>query len=187
MKSRCTIMIKSFVPIAVSTGSFYPAPTLASISQLRMLGIQNVELTLQSHEFFLALERKLSMPIYPDLLEQVQSGQLRIGSIHAPMMGAHHGYNMRARLEYLIHTIETCRSLGGNLVVIHPFHLLRTHEDALNYLAGDIALEASLLPGISDVLEQAQAANITLALENIQDWLDEVFFQQSEQCFAFPQ
>ena len=62
------------IPIAVSTGSLYPRPTLESIQELKELGVQDVELTLQSNEFFLTFERKLCMPILPELLRLVQEG-----------------------------------------------------------------------------------------------------------------
>jgi sugar phosphate isomerase/epimerase len=169
--------MKSSVPIAITTGSLYPLPTLQSIQHLNDLGIQDIELTLQSNEFLLTFERKFSMPILPELLALVQDNRLRVRSVHAPLVNAERCYNLWARLQFLIHSVEVCRLLGGKLVVIHPFHVFRTHEDALEYLAGNgSSLQSALLPGINDVLDQAHAADIMLALENIQDWQDEIFF-----------
>jgi hypothetical protein len=68
--------MKSSVPIAVSTGTLYPLSTLASIERLKELNIQDVELTLQQNEFSLTFERKLSMPILPELSALVQSSAL---------------------------------------------------------------------------------------------------------------
>ena len=170
-------MTDRFIPIAVSTGSLYPLPTLESIRRLNELGIQDIELTLQPNEFFITFERTLSMAILPELLDYVQNSGLSVRSIHAPMMRAERCYNLWSRLKYLAHSIEVCRLLGGQVVVIHPFHLFRTHEEALGYLANDgVSLHSSLLPGTKDLLDQAGAANIILALENIQDWQDEPFF-----------
>jgi sugar phosphate isomerase/epimerase len=176
------------IPIAVTTGSLYPLPTFESIRQLKQLGIQDIELTLQSNEFRLTFERKLSMPILPELLALVEQNKLNVRSVHAPLMDAERCYNMWARQQFLLHSIETCRLLGGRLVVIHPFHLFRTHEDALRYLAGDCtSLPSALLPEINAALDAAQAAGITLALENIQDWQDELFFNTPQNVLRFLQ
>ena len=174
------------IPIAVSTGSLFPLPTLESIQRLQELGIQDIELTLQSNEFFVTFERTLSMTILSELLALVQSGGLRVRSVHAPMMGAERCYNLWSRLQYLAHSIEVCGRLGGQVVVIHPFHLFRTHEEALGYLANDGgSLHSSLLPGVEELLDQARSSNIILALENIQDWLDEPFFNAPQNMSRF--
>jgi len=178
--------MKPSIPTAVTTGSLYPLPTLQSIQKLRELGLQDIELTLQSNEFTLTFERKLSMPILPELLALVQAGELRVGSVHAPLMDAERCYNLWARLQFLIHSIETCCLLAGRLVVIHPVHIFRTHEDALEYLAGDCTvLRSALLPGINDVLNLAHSSDIKLALENIQDWQDEIFFNTPQNVLHF--
>jgi sugar phosphate isomerase/epimerase len=180
--------MKSTIPIAVTTGSLYPLPTLQSIQHLNQLGLQDIELTLQANEFLLTFERKLSMPVLPELLALVRNSELRVRSVHAPLMVADRCYNLWARLQFLMHSIEVCRLLGGRLVVIHPFHVFRTHEEALEYLAGDgAALQAALLPGISEPLELAHSLDIKLALENIQDWQDEVFFNAPENIARFLQ
>jgi sugar phosphate isomerase/epimerase len=180
--------MRSSIPTAVTTGSLYPLPTLNSIQQFKELGIQDIELTLQANEFLLTFERKFSMPILPELLAQVQNGQLRVRSVHAPLMAAERCYNLWARLQFLIHSVEVCRLLGGRLVVIHPFHVFRTHEDALAYLAGECAsLPSALIPGIGDVLEMAHSFDIKLALENIQDWDGEIFFNTPPNVARFLQ
>lgn len=169
--------MKPSIPIAVTTGTFFPLSTLETIRQFKELGIQDIELTLQQAEFGLTFERKLSMPILPELSALVQHSGLCVRSVHAPQISAERCYNLWARLQFLIHSIEVCRLLGGRLVVIHPFHLFRTHEEALDYLAGDEALSPSaLLPGINNAFDLACSSGIKLALENIQDWADEVFF-----------
>jgi sugar phosphate isomerase/epimerase len=174
------------IPLAVSTGSLYPLSTLKSIQELKEIDVRDIELTLQSNEFFLNFERKLSMPILPELLRLVQSGELRVRSVHAPNIPANHAGNLWARNEYLLKSIETCHILGGSLVVIHPLHLFTTQESALEYLVGSkVSLQSALLPGIEPVLERARRSNITLALENIQDWLDEIFFNSPENMSRF--
>jgi sugar phosphate isomerase/epimerase len=179
-------MTNNYTPIAVSTGSLHPLPTLESIHQLKELGIQDIELALQQNEFALTFERKLSMPILPELSVLVQRGELRVRSVHAPLMRAERCYNLWSRLQYLVHSMEVCHQLGGQVVVIHPFHIFRTHEEALKYLANDgVSLHSALLPGIKDVLDQAYAMKIMLALENIQDWHDEVFFNAAPNMFQF--
>lgn len=178
--------MRSSIPIAVSTGSLYPLPTLESIQRLKGLGIQDVELNLQSNEFFLAFERKLSMSILPELLRLVQNGRLRVRSIHAPAIPAAHANNLWARKQYLIHSIEVCSLLGANILVVHPLHLLEHQESALNYLSGNgISLERILLPGTFEIIEQAHCANVTLAVENIQDWADEPFFNTPANVSCF--
>lgn len=176
------------VPIAVSTGSLYPMPTLESIKHLNELGIQDVELTLQSNEFFLTFERKLSMTILPELLRLVQMGTLRVRSIHAPTIPGAHSNNLWARKQYLMHSIETCSLLGATILVIHPLHLLQDQESALSYLSGNgTSLQSALLPGTHEIIEQAHSANVTLAMENIQDWLDEIFFNAPTNMSCFLQ
>ncbi len=173
-------------PIAVSTGTLYPLPTLESIRQFKELGIQDIELTLQPNEFGLTFERKLSMPILPELSARVQRGELCVRSVHASQVNGERCYNLWARQQFLIHSIEVCRLLGGRLVVIHPFHLFRTHEEALDYLARDGRLPPSaLLPGMDDAFDLAHSAGIKLALENIQDWTDEIFFNAPNNVSRF--
>lgn len=174
------------IPIAVSTGSLYPMPTLESIQHLNELGIQDVELTLQSNEFFLTFERTLSMTILPELLKLVQKGALRVRSIHAPTIPGAHSNNLWARKQYLVHSIETCSLLGATILVIHPLHLLEDQESALSYLSRNgTSLQSALLPDMHEIIERAHFANVTLAMENIQDWLDEIFFNAptSMSCF----
>src|SRR5262245_1330913 len=110
--------MKSSIPTAVTTGSLYPLPTLQSIQKLRELGIQDIELTLQSNEFLLTFERKFSMPILPELQALVQNGELYVRSVHAPSIRPERSYYLWARLQFLIHSIEVCHLLGGRLVVI---------------------------------------------------------------------
>ncbi len=174
------------IPIAVTTGTLFPLSTLESIQQFKELGIRDIELTLQQSEVSLTFERKFSMPILPELSALVQGGELRVRSVHAPMISAEHCYNLRARRQLLIHSVEVCRLLGGRLLVVHPFHMFRLHEDALEYLARKDTLPSSaLLPGMYDVLDLAHSAGIKLALENIQDWVDEVFFNIPENVSRF--
>jgi hypothetical protein len=78
------------IPVAVSTGSLDPLPTLESIQRLKELGIQDIELTLQPNEFIMTFERTLSMTILPELLALVQNGGLCVRSVHSPMMRVEH-------------------------------------------------------------------------------------------------
>lgn len=178
--------MKSPIPVAVSTGSLYPLPTLESIQRLKELGLQDVELTLQSSEFFLSFERKLSMPILPELLRLVRDGALCVRSVHAPSIGSAHLTSLWARKQYLMHSVGICNLLGGNILVVHPWHLLVNQESAVDYLSGDgILLQSVLLPGLDEIVEKAQSLNVTLALENIQEWLDEVFFNAPKNMSRF--
>jgi len=178
--------MKSPIPVAISTGSLYPLPTLESIQRLKELGLQDVELTLQSNEFFLSFERKLSMPILPELRRLVRDGALCVRSVHAPSIGSAHLTSLWARKQYLMHSVGICNLLGGNILVVHPWHLLVNQESAVDYLSGDgILLQSVLLPGLDEIVERAQSLNVTLALENIQEWLDEVFFNAPKNMSRF--
>ena len=179
-------MMDRSIPIAVSTGSLYPLPTLESIRRLDELGIHDIELTLQSNEFFLTFERQLSMPILPELLALVQGGKLCVRSVHAPSICSAHLTSLWARKQYLIDSIEICNLLGSNVLVIHPMHVLLDQESALDYLSGNgILLQSLVLPGIDEIVEKAQSVNVILALENIQEWLDEVFFNAPKNMSRF--
>jgi sugar phosphate isomerase/epimerase len=179
-------MMDRSIPIAVSTGSLYPLSTLESIRRLDELGFQDIELTLQSNEFFLTFERKLYMPILPDLLRLVEEGKLCVHSVHAPSICSAHLTSLWARKQYLIHSIEICDLLNSNILVIHPLHLLENQESALDYLSGNrISLHSVLLPGIDEIVEKAHSANVTLALENIQEWQDQIFFNAPKYMSRF--
>jgi len=181
-----TSVMKPPIVTAVTTGSLYPLPTLRSIQRLHELGIQDIELTLQTNEFQLTFERNISIPILPELLSLIKDSKLRIYSVHAPMILAERCYNLWARLQLLIHSIEVCHKLGGGIVVIHPFHIFQIHENALDYFSGNhTSLKSILLPRIDDVLELARSANIKLAVENIQDWQDEPFFNTPDNVVRF--
>jgi sugar phosphate isomerase/epimerase len=178
--------MKTSIPMPVSTGSLYPLSTLESIRHLNEIGIQDIELTLQSNEFFLTFDRKLSMPILPELLRLVQESKLCVHSVHAPSICSAHLTSLWARKQYLMHSIEICNLLHSNLLVIHPLHLLVNQESALDYLSGNgILLHSVLLPGIDEIVEKAHSANVTLALENIQEWLDEIFFNAPKNMSRF--
>lgn len=165
------------VPIAVSTGSLHPCPTLESIRHLKELGIRAVELTLQPNEFHLTFQRTLHMPVLPELLKRVQEGELHIGSVHAPAIFHAHANHFWARRQYLLHAIDVCRQLGASMLVVHPLHLLLHQEAALDYLSGNgTRLASALLPGAEEIIEKAHSVNVSLAMENIQDWADEIFF-----------
>ena len=165
------------IPIAVSTGSLYPLPTLESIQNLNKLGLREIELTLQPDEFHLTFERTLRMPILTELIRLVQAEKLRVRSIHAPAIFHAHANHLWARRQYLLHAIEVCSKLGASILVLHPLHLLLHQEIALEYLSGNgTSLAFALLPGAYEIIDRAHAATVTLAMENIQDWVDEVFF-----------
>jgi sugar phosphate isomerase/epimerase len=165
------------IPIAVSTGSLYPLPTLDSIHHFQDLNIQDIELSLQPNEFHLTFQRELFMPILPELRELVESGELRVRSVHAPAIFHAHANNLWARKQNILYAIEICKQLGASVLVVHPVDFLQHYEIALEYLAENgTDLQAALLPGTSEMMESAQAANVILAMENIQDWLDEIFF-----------
>ncbi len=181
-------MMDRSIPMPVSTGSLYPLPTLKSIRRLNQLGIQDIELTLQSNEFFLTFERKLYMPILPALLRLVRDGRLCVRSVHAPSICSAHLTSLWARKQYLMHSIEICNLLDSSILVIHPLHLLVNQESALDYLSGnEILLHSVLLPGIDEIVEKAHSVNVTLALENIQEWLDEIFFNAPKNMSRFLQ
>ena len=174
------------IPIAVTTGSLYPLPTLDSIQVIKKLGLQEIELTLQPAEFHLTFERTLRMPILPELIRLVKEKKLRIRSIHAPAIFHSHTNNLWARRQYLLHAIEVCRQLGAGILVLHPLHLLLHQEIALEYLSGNgTGLNSAMLPGVLEVIEKAQSANVILAMENIQDWVDEIFFNTPENMSRF--
>src|SRR5512140_2759295 len=109
--------MKPSIPIAVSTGSLFPLPPLQSLQQFKELGIRDIELTLQQSEFVLTFERKFSMPILPELSARVERGEIRVRSVHAASPNAERCYNLWARLQFLLHSMEVCRLLGGKLVV----------------------------------------------------------------------
>ena len=178
--------MKPSIPIVVSTGTLYPRSTLKSIQQLNELGIQDVELTLQSNEFFLTFERELCMPILPELLKLVEDSKLCVQSIHAPSICSAHLTSLWARKQYLVHSIEICKLLGANILVIHPLHFLVNQESALDYLSGnEILLQSVLLPGVNEIVEKAHSVHVILAMENIQEWLDEVFFNAPKNMSRF--
>lgn len=162
------------VPLAVNTGSFWPATTEESIRFLQELDLSDVELTLQRHEFYLTFERELRMPFHSDLAAMIESGTLRVHSVHAPDMNAEHGHSLRAREEYLAHSLRVCRHLGGRILVTHPFHLFKSYEGTLDYLTGAVSnVWDALLPGIRSLLEQVRADNIVLSVENVKIWADD--------------
>jgi len=117
------------------------------------------------------------MPILPQLKDLVESQKLHVRSVHAPAIFHAHANNLWARKQNILHAIEICRQLGASILVVHPLHFLQHQEIALEYLAGNgTSLQAALLPGTSEMISCAQAANVILAMENIQDWVDESFF-----------
>jgi len=70
------------VPLAVTTGTLWPAATLESIRLLRENGVSDIELTLQSHEFCFNFKRELQIPIFEHLIEMTGSGVLKVRSLH---------------------------------------------------------------------------------------------------------
>jgi len=158
----------------VATGSLWPASTEKSIQILRGLALRDVELTLQTHDFYLTFGRELEMPFYSDLTAMIEAQELRVRSVHAPCMGTHHGYSLRARGEYLAHSLRTCHRLGSSVLVTHPYHLFKSYEGALGYLVGDIPdVWDALLPGVRVALRQAEADGVAISMENIKVWQDD--------------
>ncbi len=159
-----------------------------SIRHLQQLGIRDVELTLQPNEFHLTFQRELYMPILPELRELVESEQLRVRSVHAPAIFHAHANHLWARKQNILYAIEICRQLGAGILVIHPLHLLQHQEIALEYLAGnETCLQDALLPGTNEIMEIAQSAHVLLAMENIQDWVDDIFFNTPVNMLKFLQ
>ena len=77
----------------------------------------------------------------------------------------------------ILYAIEICRQLDASVLVVHLLHFLQHQEIALEYLAGNrTSLQAALLPGASEMINRPQTANVILAMENIQDWVDKSFF-----------
>lgn len=172
-------------PLAVTTGSFHPLPTVESLRLLQSLGLTEVELTLQADEFYIDLARSVQYAPLPFLVEQSQAGALRVHSLHATLLGRDQGYSLAARLEYLARTVDLAVLLGAGQLVVHPSHLFHSYEATLDFLAGETPLPAALLPGLGSVFETARAAGLLLALENIQHWNDQPFFSDASNMRRF--
>ncbi|MEM5775988.1 MAG: sugar phosphate isomerase/epimerase, partial [Anaerolineaceae bacterium] len=158
---------------SVATGSFWPEKTLPSINLMARIGMADCELNLQADEFRQHFDRSFDIPILMNLMDRVESGHLVVHSVHAPNMDTGNGYSLRSRLDYLVQTIDVAASLEAQVIDLHPHHLFSTHEAAQAYLRGETRLTDALLPGFTELLDQAQETGLILALENIKMWEDD--------------
>lgn len=161
----------SKVNLSVATGSFWPLSTLESIRQFQAVGLGQIELTHQIHDFLLDLRHNLRAPIERPIQAMVDEGKLIVSSIHAPHIITEHGFSTRARLDYLMQTLSLCRRLGGKIVVVHPSHLFTSYERSLDYLTDkSVRVWEALLPGMHDLLDTAHTEGVMLSLENVMIW-----------------
>lgn len=162
------------VPLAVSTGSFWPRTTAESLEWLAELSLCDVELTLGPSEFYMSFDGDFHIPLFHQLMSSIRDGKLAVWSVHAPRMSAEHGHSTKVRTAYLARSLELCADLGGQVLVTHPFHLFISYEHTLDYLSGNIPdVWQALLPGMCTILREAEAVGISITVENVKIWADD--------------
>lgn len=161
--------------LSISTGSFYPKPTLHAIKRARKLGFSSIEITLQDLELGYDFRKRIDWELYKKLSEVILGSGLKVTSVHAPFLSGEKVFSSSVRTDLLLKSIEIVSLFQGNELVIHPYHLLTSYERLCRFLRSNSSnLRMGLLPDIDQFFKAADDHGITIAMENIADWYDHI-------------
>lgn len=156
---------------SVTTGSFWPQTTAESLAKLAALEVEDIELTLQTAEFYQTYAGDFRFDLAGPLVDRISDEQLWVNSIHAPPLAAEHAHSTAARLAYLRRCLRLCSELSCRVLVVHPYHLFVSYEQAVTFLTGGpITVWEALLPDLRSALHEAETLGLTVTLENIAVW-----------------
>lgn len=159
--------------LAVSTGSFYPLPTKEAIVRIHELGFSLVEITVQDSELNYDFHRRTDLLHFRELATQVHELGLSVISVHAPFLSGVAAFSSKTRGEILLRSMEITSMLGGDEMVVHPYHVFRTYERACSFLLQNTQQPSGFtLPEFSSVLKRARDLGVRIGIENIAHWSD---------------
>ncbi len=159
--------------LSISTGSFYPKPTRYAIEKARALGFSTVEITLQNVEIGYDFHRTVKVSRFKDLARELKKLGLQATSVHAPFMTPEQVFSSKARSQILLSSLNITRIFEANEMIVHPYHLFASYEDAVRSLNSAKAhIPRSFLQSTAELLNLSEKYGILVALENIAHWSD---------------
>ncbi len=162
--------------LVVSTGSFYPTSTSAALARVARLGFKQAEVTIQDLELDYNFHKLVKSHYFEDLRDLARKLGLRVTSLHAPSLSSVQTFSYRARRDILVKCLDAGALLGADEVVVHPYHVFRSYEEACSFFSKESSsIDESTLPGLPMTLQHAEELGLTIAMENIAHWYDQAF------------
>ncbi len=156
--------------LGITSGSFLPKSTKEAVLKISRLGFEEVEVNLQHFELGYGFEKRINTSFYKDLRALVKELLMNVISTHASFLLGVQVFSENARMKILKKSIEIARLLESNVLVLHPEHIFKTHEEAISFLS--MPNERFLIKGFKQLLMNAKNHGIILGIENIQIWHD---------------
>lgn len=159
------------LPLLITTGSFFPEPTIHAIERIHRLGFSTFELTIQESDINYGFARTFDEGFFRGI-RRLSRHDLRASTVHAPYLSPVQMFSEKVRAEIVGKALEEARFLGSELLIVHPYHFFLSYEKAISFLEGKRGIEKALLPSLKPLFRKAEKENVILALENIAHWDD---------------
>ncbi len=167
--------------LALSTGSFYPTPTEDALVRIALLGFNQAEITIQNSDLNYDFHRHFQLDHLERLRNVIHGEGLRVASLHAPPLTSVESFSQRARAEILLKTLEMAALFQGNEVIVHPYHIFRSYEDACSFLSNESSeISEFAISELLPLLNRAREYGIRIAMENIAHWHDDAFLNDPD-------
>lgn len=160
------------LPLSITTGSFFPEPTIHAIERIHRLGFSSFELTIQESDMDYEFSGTRGKDFFQRILRLTRRLNLRASTVHAPYLSAVQMFSEKIRAEIIYKALEGASFLESELLIIHPYHIFSSYEKAISFLNGKLSLERALLLGFKTILHKAEKENVIVAIENIAHWKD---------------
>lgn len=143
--------------------------------------MDRIEIHVQSNELNYGFDKKADIVFYKNLCVEIAERSLKVTSVHAPRLTFEQVFTMKAKAAILDKCIEILDLLEGEVLVIHPEHVFKTHEDAETFLSSkDEPIWNHLIGGTRELLTKARDHGLLLGLENIKTWFDYPLLNNTE-------
>ena len=156
--------------LAINTGSL-SFDTREAIAQVHALGFSAIELNLQQAELDYGFAQAPNLAFYNDLAREIKLRKLIVTDVHALFLNTAQMFSAQARRDVLAVEGEVTRTLGADILVVHPTDILES-EEWLDLFVADPRMKAPLIEGISSVIHELTSGGVRIALENVQHWRD---------------
>ena len=164
---------------AISTQSVSDS-TETAINAISEMGIEWVEINLQTDEFAYGAKRRPNAKFYKSLKGAIDTAGLKVWSVTAPKLTPEQMFSERARREILLNGIGAAGVLGAKTFVVEPVHILGGENSAETYLNADKLLTPPIIDGFDEAWAQIVNRRMGFSLLNKQYFLGQPLTNQAD-------
>lgn len=162
--------------LAISTASL-DTNTPKALAMAADLGFGHVEICLQLSEFGYDYRRRVNIPFYRRLKEQLDDLGLSVWSVRPPSLSQEQMFSPRARKEILLAGAEIGVRLNGQVYVVQPADIFKSEYDIQAYFQDQGA--PPVIEGYDETWAFVVNRRMTMALVNRDYWIGTLLTNQA--------